>query len=88
MYYDLEGKKLTFRAEAENALNRVNRGLPASTLGSSGFGTIRSLAGDPRLLFDQRDLVVALEQVRRQVPPHGSATGDHDAHGISPPPAG
>jgi hypothetical protein len=46
----MEGKKLTFRAEAENALNRVNRGLPAASLGSSGFGTIRSLAGDPRLM--------------------------------------
>jgi hypothetical protein len=45
-----EGIKLKFRAEAENALNRVNRGLPSATVGSAAFGTIRSLAGDARLM--------------------------------------
>lgn len=40
--------KATFRAEAENLLNHVNLGNPSSTLGVSGFNTIRSLGGDPR----------------------------------------
>lgn len=43
-----ENKRLTFRAEAQNALNRVNLGQPSATVGSAGIGTIRSLAGDPR----------------------------------------
>ncbi len=45
-----ERYRITFRMEAENALNHVNLGQPAATLGSSNFGTIRSLAGDPRLM--------------------------------------
>lgn len=40
----------TFRAEAMNLFNHVNLGNPASTLGSSNFGTIRSLGGDPRMM--------------------------------------
>ena len=40
----------TFRAEAENLLNHANFGNPSSTLGASGFNTIRSLDGDPRLM--------------------------------------
>ena len=46
----IEGKQITFRAEATNVLNKVNLGQPSATLGSSGFGTIRSLNGDPRLM--------------------------------------
>ena len=42
--------KATFRSEAENLLNHVNLGNPASTLGVSGFNTIRSLGGDPRYM--------------------------------------
>ncbi len=45
-----ESARITFRAEATNALNKVNLGQPSSTLGSAGFGTIRSLSGDPRLM--------------------------------------
>jgi hypothetical protein len=45
-----ESKKLTFRAEAQNALNRVNLGQPSATLGAAALGTIRSLNGDPRLM--------------------------------------
>jgi hypothetical protein len=45
-----ERYKVTLRAEAENLLNRVNLGTPSSTLGSSGFDTIRSLGGDPRYM--------------------------------------
>ena len=45
-----EGTRLTFRAEAENALNHVNLGQPTATLGSAGLGTIRSLNGDPRTM--------------------------------------
>ncbi|MFB3902499.1 MAG: carboxypeptidase regulatory-like domain-containing protein [Acidobacteriota bacterium] len=43
-----EGKRISVRMEASNLFNRVNLGRPSSTIGSSGFGTIRSLAGDPR----------------------------------------
>jgi hypothetical protein len=46
----MEGKRITFRAEATNTLNKVNLGQPSATLGSAGFGTIRSLNGDPRLM--------------------------------------
>jgi Carboxypeptidase regulatory-like domain/TonB dependent receptor-like, beta-barrel len=42
--------RTTFRAEATNLFNRVNLGQPSATLGSSGFGTIRSLGGDPRMM--------------------------------------
>lgn len=45
-----ERGRITFRAEATNALNKVNLGQPSATLGSAGFGTIRSLNGDPRLM--------------------------------------
>lgn len=45
-----ERYKATFRAEAENLLNHVNLGTPSATLGASGFGTIRSLGGDPRYM--------------------------------------
>ncbi len=45
-----EGKRFTFRAEAINALNHVNLGQPAATVDDSGYGTIRSLRGDPRLM--------------------------------------
>lgn len=46
----IERYHATLRAEAENFLNHPNFGNPSSTLGSSGFNTIRSLAGDPRLM--------------------------------------
>ena len=36
------GHRVQFRAEAFNLFNRVNLGLPNSTLGSAGFGTIRA----------------------------------------------
>ena len=45
-----EGARITFRAEATNALNKVNLGQPSATVGSAGYGTIRSLNGDPRLM--------------------------------------
>jgi hypothetical protein len=45
-----ERYKATFRAEAENLLNRVNLGNPSATLGAAAFGTIRSLGGDPRYM--------------------------------------
>ncbi len=45
-----ERLRTTFRAEATNVFNRVNLGQPSATLGSSGFGTIRSLGGDPRMM--------------------------------------
>jgi hypothetical protein len=38
------------KGEAANLFNHANFGNPSSTLGSSGFNTIRSLAGDPRLM--------------------------------------
>jgi hypothetical protein len=41
---------VTFRAEAENLLNRVNLGNPSSTLGAAAFGAIRGLGGDPRYM--------------------------------------
>ncbi len=44
----MEGKKISVRMEASNLFNRVNLGSPANTLGNSAFGTIRSLAGEPR----------------------------------------
>ncbi len=40
----------TLRAEAANLLNHANFGNPSATLGASGFNTIRSLGGDPRLM--------------------------------------
>jgi hypothetical protein len=43
-----EQLRATFRAEAENLLNRVNLGLPAFTLNAPNFGAIRSLDGVPR----------------------------------------
>jgi hypothetical protein len=43
-----EGMTLQFRAEAANLFNRVNLGMPAATIGASGFGSIRSLNGDAR----------------------------------------
>jgi hypothetical protein len=46
----MERYHATLRAEAENFLNHPNFGNPSATLGSSGFNTIRSLAGDPRLM--------------------------------------
>jgi hypothetical protein len=39
-----------FRADSQNLFNRVQLGTPISTLGASGFGAIRSLAGGPRNL--------------------------------------
>ena len=45
-----EGKSLTFRAETTNALNHVNLGQPSATLGAAGFGTIRGINGDPRIM--------------------------------------
>jgi hypothetical protein len=40
----------TLRAEAANLFNHANFGNPSATLGASGFNTIRSLGGDPRLM--------------------------------------
>jgi hypothetical protein len=45
-----ERANIIFRAEAQNALNRVNLGQPTSTVGNAAYGTIRSLGGDPRLM--------------------------------------
>ena len=45
-----EGKSLTFRAEDTNALNHVNLGQPSATLGAAGFGTIRGINGNPRIM--------------------------------------
>ena len=49
-FFVAEGKSLTFRAEATNALNHVNLGQPSATLGAAGFGTIRGINGDPRIM--------------------------------------
>lgn len=43
-----ERARVTFRAETSNVLNQVNLGAPSATVGDAGFGTIRSLNGDPR----------------------------------------
>ncbi len=43
-----ERYRITFRGEAENALNKVNLGQPSATTDTPAFGTIRSLGGDPR----------------------------------------
>jgi len=43
-----EGRQIEFRAELFNLLNKTNFGPPDSNRSSSGFGTIRSLAGSPR----------------------------------------
>jgi hypothetical protein len=43
-----EGVKLQFRAEAFNLLNRVEFGLPNTTIGSSAAGTISSQVNQPR----------------------------------------
>ncbi len=40
--------RLQIRAEAFNLFNRVNLGLPNSTLGAAGFGAIRSTATNGR----------------------------------------
>src|SRR5262245_12998122 len=45
-----EGVTMLFRTEASNLFNRVNLGQPSSTIGSSTYGAIRSLSGDPRNL--------------------------------------
>jgi hypothetical protein len=45
-----ERANLIFRAEAQNAFNRVNLGMPSATVDSAAYGTIRSLGGDPRLM--------------------------------------
>lgn len=45
-----ERMTLQFRVEAANLFNRVNLGMPAATIGSSNYGTIRSLNGDARNL--------------------------------------
>lgn len=43
-----ETARFTLRAESSNVLNQVNLGTPSATVGAAGFGTIRSLNGDPR----------------------------------------
>ncbi|MEN6535925.1 MAG: carboxypeptidase-like regulatory domain-containing protein [Bryobacteraceae bacterium] len=43
-----ERKLLAFRMEATNFFNRVNLGLPSSTLGGSNFGVISSVQGTAR----------------------------------------
>lgn len=40
--------RLQVRAEAFNLLNRVNLGLPNSTIGGAGYGAIRSTSTNPR----------------------------------------
>jgi len=45
-----ESVTMLFRTEASNLFNRVNLGQPSSTIGSSTYGAIRSLSGDPRNL--------------------------------------
>jgi hypothetical protein len=45
-----ERASLQFRVEAANLFNRVNLGQPNATIGSSTYGTIRSLNGDARNL--------------------------------------
>jgi len=46
----MESKRIIFRAEAQNAFNRVNLNNPSAGVGVAGFGTIRSLRGDPRVM--------------------------------------
>ncbi len=45
-----ESMNVQFRCEAANIFNRVNLGMPSATIGGSGYGSIRSLNGDPRQL--------------------------------------
>lgn len=45
-----ESTDIVFRGEAFNLFNRVNLGLPNSSVGSSTFGEISGTYGDPRIL--------------------------------------
>ncbi len=44
----MEGKRFTIRMEATNLFNRVQLGLPSSSLAGANFGVIRSLQSGPR----------------------------------------
>jgi hypothetical protein len=43
-----EGKRISIRMEATNLFNRVQLGLPSSSLGGTNFGAIRGLQSGPR----------------------------------------
>ncbi len=45
-----EGMTLQYRLDASNLFNRVNLGMPASTIGTSTYGAIRSLSSDARTM--------------------------------------
>ena len=49
-YFGNEQRSLEFRWEVFNALNTPQFGLPVHDVGSSSFGQITSLAGDPRVM--------------------------------------
>jgi hypothetical protein len=49
-YFGSEQRSLEFRWEVFNALNTPQFGLPVHDVGSSSFGQITSLAGDPRVM--------------------------------------
>ena len=49
-YFGNEQRSLEFRWEVFNALNTPQFGLPNHDVGSSSFGQITSLAGDPRVM--------------------------------------